>query len=397
MRIPSEEIKRRYAALREMMAEKELDYLVTGSSARDESRGMLRYFTDYDIPCFEEYLVIPMEGSPVFFAHDGGTKSAMEELAASYEGDAAVQEIRVIPADEFPREPARCVSLYLNEKSQTRGRRLQVGACGLTGLSVRFASSLFETADGLDFVEVDLEVQKIRTVKSPWERERSLEAIRLNEWNFRYYLSLLRPGVREIEALPEAASHACRLGAERQFWLADTGKRPVCRPVPLLRERNHVFQEGDLHAVVLEHAAPGGYFSELSRHISFGKPDREVVYAYEALKSAQEAAFAAMKPGNTVGDVAREAERALKETSFGAWLHTAPPTAMGHSQGLDVWETPRIIRGEETPLLPGLRLNLHPAAALSDGSRVSFCDLYEITEQGAKRLSELPPEVIIVS
>ena len=396
LKTPKEERKRRFAALRKAMAAKEADYFVTGAASRDDGRGNVRYFTDYDIPCFEEYLVIPAEGKAVFFAHDGGTAAAVRAWSEGQE-DEFLPEVRMIPAEEYNTAPGACVGRFLKEQAEKAGRsgrKIRAGLCGLAGLSALFADSLRAEAGGVSFVDMDAGMQAIRMLKSPYEMELSRAAIRLNEENFAYYVSRIREGKREIEVLEEASSHAFSLGAERLFFLAGTGRCPVCRPVPLLRLQNHVFASGDLHAVVLEHSAPGGHYSEISRHISLGEPDAEVRAAYAALTQAQEAAFAAMKPGNTVGNVAREAERALKETPFGAWMNEAPPAAMGHSQGLDVWEFPRIISTDETPLLPGLRLNLHPAAGLKDGGRVSFCDLYVITENGAEKLSALPDEMI---
>lgn len=382
MKTPKEELAARLARVRRAVEAAGAEVLVTGSSAQYDHRGMLRYLTDYYVSVFEEFLVIPLEGPVVFFAHDGAGASYMRELGTT-------DEIRLIPGEEYLTGPGKCVAEYLKEK-----RFSCAGLSGLSGLSASFYRSFTETASGIRQQDMTKEIQRIRMRKSPYEMELSREAIRLNEEVFRYYLANVSAGASEQEAIRRAAAYGWEAGCEDQYWLADTGKGPVCRPLPLGREKDHVWQTGDMHGIVLEHSADGGHYSEISRHIAIGREDPAFTAAYEALAEAQEAAFAVMKPGRTVGEVAEAAENVLRKTVFGAsYARGAAPLCLGHGQGLDVWEYPRIIRGDETVLVPGMRLNLHPPAELPDGTSVSFCDLYGITETGAEKLSSLKDRV----
>ena len=52
MRISPEEIRSRWQRVREEMAASGIDVLVTGALAQMESRGTLRYLTDYILPVF---------------------------------------------------------------------------------------------------------------------------------------------------------------------------------------------------------------------------------------------------------------------------------------------------------------------------------------------------------
>lgn len=382
MRTPKEELAARLSNVRRAMEEAGVQVLVTGSSAQYDHRGMLRYLTDYYISVFEEFLVIHREGPVVFFAHDGAGASYMEELDT-------VDEIRILPGEEYLSCPGKCVAEYLKEKRVAR-----VGLAGLSGLSASFYRSLTETAAGISWRDLTKEILQIRMRKSPYEMALSREAIRLNEEVFHYYLAQIAAGKPECEAIRRAAAYGWEAGCEDQYWLTDTGKGPVCRPLPLARDKGHVWQPGDMQGIVLEHSADGGHYSEVSRHIVIGREDSAVAEAYEALAGAQEAALAAMKPGRTVGQVAEAAEKALRETAFGApYAEEAAPLCLGHGQGLDVWEYPRIIRGDETVLTPGMRFNLHPPVKLADGRQISFCDLYAVTETGAEKLSTLEDRV----
>ncbi|MCI8515023.1 MAG: aminopeptidase P family protein [Lachnospiraceae bacterium] len=382
MKTPGEELAFRLAKVRRAMEEAGVEALVTGSSAQYDHRGMLRYLTDYYISVFEEFLVIHTDGPVVFFAHDASGVSYMEELGA-------VDEVRPIPGEEYTVRPGKCVAEYLKER-----RISHVGLAGLSGLSAAFYRSFTEAAEGLLQRDMTRELWQIRMRKSPYEMALSREAIRLNEEVFRYYLTQVAAGKTEYEAIQRAAAYGWEAGCEDQYWLADTGKGTLCRPLPLVREKGRIWQVGDMHGVVMEHSAAGGHYSELSRHLSIGREAPAFTAAYEALAQAQEEAFAVMRPGNTVGQVAEAVETSLRKTVFGArYAKRAAPLSMGHGQGLDVWEYPRIIRGDETLLASGMRLNLHPSVELPDGTSVSFCDLYGITEKSAEKLSSLEDRV----
>ena len=384
MRTPKEELAARLSRVRLAMEKAGADVLVTGSSAQEDHRGMLRYLTDYYISVFEEYLVVHREGPVVFFAHDGCGASYMEELGT-------VDEIRPIPGDEYNACPGKCVADYLCEKGVRRA-----ALAGLSGLSAPFFRSLTEKAGGVIWTDLTEAVRAIRMIKSPYEIALSKAAVRLNEADFLCYLDQVKAGACEWEAIQAAASYAWKLGCEDQYWLTDTGVKPCWRPLPLAREKRRIWKPGDLNGIVLEHSAEGGHYSEVSRHIAIGEAPEAWVKAYAALAQAQNAAFAAMKPGNTVGQVAEAAEAALRETEYGVLFAAGQkPAAMGHSQGLDTWEFPRIIRGDETVLQPGMRLNLHPSVKTSEGAAVSFCDLYLITESGAEKLSALKDEIYV--
>jgi Xaa-Pro aminopeptidase len=156
-----------------------------------------------------------------------------------------------------------------------------------------------------------------------------------------------------------------------------------------------MWQEGDQIGIVLEHSAPGGHYSEVARHVFIGEPDREFKEGYELLKEAQAAGFEAMKPGNTVGDVAQAVENVMTKSAYGAYLKDGVNN-MGHGQGLDIWEYPMINREDKTVLAPGMRLNLHPNVKFQDGKTANCCELYLVTENGAEKLSTLPTELTIV-
>ncbi len=380
---PKSELERRHSEIRKRLTDNGLRYLVLGSSGQTNHRGMLRYFADYYISVFEEFLVIDAESPTVFFAHDGVGAAYVKE-------EGSVDEVLFIPGMEYNTVPGKCVGEYLRKHDVKKA-----AYAGFGGISAHFLQSMKDACPGLELVYFDHEVWEMRMRKSPYEVELSKATIKLNEDNYKYWLSLVKPGVYEDDAIDLAGAYGWSLHTEDQYWLTDTRFHPIWSPVPLAREKHHMWQEGDQIGIVLEHSAPGGHYSEVARHVFIGEPDREFKEGYELLKEAQAAGFEAMKPGNTVGDVAQAVENVMTKSAYGAYLKDGVNN-MGHGQGLDIWEYPMINREDKTVLAPGMRLNLHPNVKFQDGKTANCCELYLVTENGAEKLSTLPTELTIV-
>lgn len=385
MRILPEEIRSRWRIVRERMAASGVDVLITGASSQMDYRGVLRYLANYYLPVFEEYLVIPLNGPVTFFAHD----PSGAEYAANY---GVMDEIRLIPGHEYNSDPGRCVADFVRSCAPKN-----IALAGHAGLSAGFYLSLQRHLGGCSLSDFTPQLNRIRMVKSPAEILLSEIAVKLNEDAFYHYLQFVGPGRRELDAIAATSRFALDNGAEDLYWMSSSG--PIPRPAYLAgaREQRHVWRKGDCHCIILEHSAAGGYYGETTHLISLGDPKPEHVKAFAVVGEAQKAAAARIQPGARVGEIADAAERVLIES--GSAQPRGPqqiPSAIGHSQGADVWECPRVVSGDDTVIEPGMRFNLHPAVVLPDGARITSCDCYIATETGARRLSTLPYEIIVV-
>ncbi len=95
-----------------------------------------------------------------------------------------------------------------------------------------------------------------------------------------------------------------------------------------------------------------------------------------------------------MGEVARTSEETLAKLGYAGMFAVGAP--IGHGQGVDVWEIPCVAAGDETIIEPGMRFNLHPSVHLADGAVITSCDCWVAEEDGARRLSSLPREIIRV-
>lgn len=379
------EARARQQAVREKMAEQGIDVLITGSSCQLEYRGILRYLANYYLPVFEEYLVIPQNGPVTFFAHDPS--------GASYAANSgAVDEVRIIPNHEYNADPGKCVAEFVRSLSPK-----SVAAAGQPGISENFFRSLARHLDAAPFTDFTDALNAIKMVKSPAEIALTEAAVKLNEDVLRHYLQYVKPGNREMDAIIDASAFTLKIGGEDMYWMVSSGPVPHLAYLAEARRKQHVWQPGDYHYIILEHSAAGGHWGETYQLVSLGEPKPEYVTAMRAVDEAIQAAADAIRPGATVGSVAEASDKTLVRLGYATPRPQGTPAkAIGHSQGVDVWEFPRIAADDPTVILPGMRFNMHPSVALPDGAVITHCDCWISTETGARRLSTVPCEILTV-
>ena len=382
--ITEEELKNRLHSVQTLMEEEGLEALIFAASSQLDQKGLLRWLLDYYLPVFEESAVVLADGNIVYFAHDG--------LSAAHAADSPLQpETRVIPPDLYYVDPAKPTADFLKSKGAKR-----VGIAGLPGISANYVLSLKRHYEGA-ITDMTQKAALLRMVKSPAEIQLTREAVQLNEDTFYAYIDRVRSGAYEKDALAAGYGFAARAGAEDQYWMCGSGKPAVTAPAAVAKLQDHRWKEGEYHSIVIEHSSPGGHYGEICQvlKIGNGSTDRELEKAQKAVVEAILAAVKLIRPGNTVGQVAAEAERCLIEGGFmkarPAGSSAAP---IGHGQGLDFWEIPSIAADNPQVIVPGMRFNLHPGVTMKNGTKVTFCDCYLSTEGEAERLSTLSYDVI---
>lgn len=374
----------RQHVLLKRMNEASLGALVIAAAARTDSRGAMRYIADYYVPVFEEYFVLDSLGRSSLFVHD----KCGYDYAAKY---SAVDEIRIIPPTEYDTVPGKCVAEYVNS--------LGTGTIAIAGngFSHQFFSSFRRFLNAGTIKDYSDILSSLMSIKSLHEAELAAAATELNESTLTCYANLLSTGMECLDAVASASRHAYEYGAEDLYWMVSYGEIPRTAFLSENWPREMRKPADKYHYAVLEHSASGGHFGEVTQLFSFGKPKAEYFDAFNVVCDAIHAAADAIRPGCEVGAIARASEKLLIRAGYmdKAYAENAAPS-IGHSQGYDIYEPPRITRDNKMIIKEGMRLNLHPSVSLCDGAMITFCDCYIVESNGARRLSSLPYEIITV-
>ena len=152
----------------------------------------------------------------------------------------------------------------------------------------------------------------------------------------------------------------------------------------------------DIISIDLEWGGPSGYWLELRRNYSFGKPSDQVKRFFEIRLETLEACIAAMKTGAHSMDIVAARDRVNDKYGYGG-RESVGYTA--HGIGLDSLEPPWA-PGKDRIMETDMVINLHPHLSFSDPaealavSGISLSDNIRVTPTGGERMTDWIDELV---
>lgn len=132
-----------------------------------------------------------------------------------------------------------------------------------------------------------------------------------------------------------------------------------------------------------------GYHSDITRTYAFGEVSSRIKDIWAIEKQAQAAAFNVVQPGVACEEVDHAARRVLQQHGLGP-DYTLPglPHRTGHGIGLEIHEGPYLVRGDNTPLMPGMCFSNEPMIVVPGEFGVRLEDHFYVTDTGAAWFTE---------
>jgi len=218
-----------------------------------------------------------------------------------------------------------------------------------------------------------------RMFKSPAEIALLQRANDMTIAVYRVVFPLLREGMTQRELGKYINAAYQRLGGSEGYALTSFGKYtafPHGSVQPqLLHEGDMVLVDGGCHV--------GGYESDITRMAVLGKPTQRQLDVWAIERRAQDAAFAAAKIGATCESVDAAARKVLTDAGFGPdYKVPGLPHRTGHGIGLDGHEWTNFVRGNTTPIQPGMCFSDEPTIAIYGEFGIRLEDCLHMTENG---------------
>jgi len=385
--ISTGELERRWKAVRDMMKNDRIDYLIIRN---DESflGGPVKWFTDLPatgnyavtviFPADDEMSLIshgapaPAEpGPPPWAVHGvkrrlGSNYFASAHYTNSYDAELAVG--------------------VLKEK-----KGAVIGLVGKAFIPITFYEYLTKHLEGVKFVDRTDQIDHLMAVKSPEEIELIKSVAALQDKAMEHVRRIARPGKKDFEIATEA-QYACSLQGSYRYVLLVGSGRPGT-PVSFLPPhfQNRVIQEGDQLSILIEVNGPSGLWAELGRVISFGKPSQELQDAFGAALEAQKVSLDLLKPGANPKDVWDANNVFLERRGY-----FPEKRLYAHGQGYHFVERPLIRNDEPMKIKAGMNITVHPTAA-NKTVWAGITDNYIITDSGpGPCLHKTPKEIIVI-
>jgi Xaa-Pro dipeptidase len=126
-----------------------------------------------------------------------------------------------------------------------------------------------------------------------------------------------------------------------------------------------------------------GYTSDITRTSVFGTPTQRMRDVWDVERHAQNAAFAAARVGATCESVDAAARKVITDAGFGpGYAVPGLPHRTGHGIGLDGHEWTNFVRGNTTPIAPGMCFSDEPTIVIYGQFGIRHEDCLHITEAG---------------
>ena len=350
-----------------LMRAKGADFLLIGAGAS------LRYFAGVTWGATERLvaMLLPREGKPIVIAPVFEQGSLVAELGIN-------AALRLWEEDE---SPSAIVA------KEVGGGTLAVDPA----MAFVLVDRIRNAAPSATLVDGSAIVDSCRAIKSEAELALMRQAKRMTLEVQRRAALILREGMRasEVRRFIDDAHRA--LGAAGSTFCIVQFCRSTSFPHGL--PEDDVLREGDV-VLVDTGCAVEGYNSDITRTYVFGTPSEEQRRVWDAEKEAQQAAFDAVRPGVPCEEIDHAARRVLERRGFGPdYKLPGLPHRTGHGIGLSIHEAPYLVRGDGTPLRPGMCFSNEPMIVVPGRFGIRLEDHFHVTQHGAAWFTEPMPSI----
>ncbi|MBC2905316.1 aminopeptidase P family protein [Streptomyces cupreus] len=229
----------------------------------------------------------------------------------------------------------------------------------------------------------------LRAVKDEHEVARMAAAGAAADAAYEEILSVRFTGRRERDVAADLA-RLLRAHGHSQVDFTVVGSGPNGAD-PHHEAGDRVIRRGDM--VVLDFGGLlGGYGSDTTRTVHVGPATDEERRVHDIVRTAQQAAFEAVRPGVACQDIDRTARTVIEVAGYGEYfVHRT-----GHGIGVTTHEPPYLVEGEQLPLVPGMCFSIEPGIYLPGRFGVRIEDIVTCTEDGGRRLNNTSREMAFV-
>jgi len=265
---------------------------------------------------------------------------------------------------------------------------------GRIGMEERVRFFLFDgirqAAPLLQFVSATPVTAGGRMFKSPAEIALMQRANDITIAAYKATVESVREGMTQDEFSGNCASAFRALGAPGGGVFCSFGKYTA---FPHGSSTPQKLKEGD---VVLMDGGCGieGYQSDITRTFVLGKATQRQRDIWDLERRSQDAGFAAAKLGAPCEAVDAAARKVIVDAGFGPdYKVPGLPHRTGHGIGLEGHEWTNFVRGNKTPIQPGMCFSDEPTVVIYGEFGIRLEDCLYITDDGPKFFTKQSPSI----
>lgn len=344
--------------LERLLRDHRLDAIVLCSFEAVSYFGGIHLFTQVIVPARAAYLLVRPDEEPLLIVCD-----VEESLVRA---QTPLRDVRVYT--EFAQEPVSAVAGFLSGRVGIERRRL----------TTHDSETLREA--GVELVPVDDAVEAAQMAKDPLEVNVLERAARATQASIEEALASARAGASEREVAASITAGLLLRGAFPVFLVFGAGERAMLAHA---EPTDRPLRPGDIVRVDAGARFELALLGDLARTAIVGEPTTRQESVLAALVEAEHSTVSLVEPGRPVFELYRRCRRSLEAAALPFGM-----PHIGHGIGIGLHEAPHIHPGNETPLAPGMVINIEPFVVLPEAREAYHIeDLVLVTEDGYRLLS----------
>ena len=386
--VSTQELERRWKESREVMREQGLDYLMMRSD-EEFLGGYVRWFCD--VAAGNQYpltVVFPFDDEMTTISSGSVPPGEPSVPAWAVRGVKKRVSAPYLPSLWYTSAlEGELVVEILKEKKGAK-----IGVVGKSFMSAPFYEYMEKQLIGYTFFDVTDQIDGIKAIKSPEEIQLIKHTAEIQDAAMEHLRGAIRPGMRDFEVMAEAQYSLVKQGSERQLILVGSADPAAPARWQFRQYQNRMIREGDQVAILLEVNGPGGFYTEIGRMFSMGRPSEQLQEAFGVAAELQAATANQLKPGANAKNIWDENNRLLGDRGY-----LPERRLFAHGQGYSLVERPAIRYDEPMKIQAGMNIAVHPYA-INDTVWAVVCDNYLVTEDGMKNvcLHKFPREITVL-
>ncbi len=384
--ISTQELERRWAAVRAAMAERKIDVLLMQAN-NDFMGGYVKYFTD--LPATNGYpvtVVFPKDDRMTVVGQ--GPFGLVRELPP--EGDGLRRGVaKFLGTPSYASVPYSAeYDAQLAEKPLERYSGETIGLLGTAAMSFALVDYFKRKSPQAKFVDASDVVDRIKAVKSEEEIALMRRTAAMQDAAMDAVFKAIKPGMRDLEvaAVAEQAGHAH--GSEQGLFLCASGPVGTAAVFGNRHLQNRIIREGDYFTLLIENNGAGGFYTELGRTCVLGRASQEMKDEFAFVIEAQKFTAGLLKPGASCREIWEKYNGFMRE-------HGRPEEKRlhCHSQGYDMVERPLVRFDETLSVGKNMVFACHPTY-VTERTYSWACDNFLVSGSGvAERLHKFPQHI----
>jgi len=234
-------------------------------------------------------------------------------------------------------------------------------------------------------------VEALRIIKDAAELAALERACRITAEAFDRLMDQIRPGLTEVHLARRLEQLFGELGAQDRAFPSIVAGGPNSA-IPHHECGQRPLRPGDL-LVIDAGALVDGYHADMTRTVVVGRaPEPWQREIHQVVAQAQAQARACARPGVPLANLDASAREPIAQAGFAdAYVH-----GLGHGVGLAIHEAPMIGARATGTILPGTAITIEPGIYLNGRGGVRIEDTVVVESNGARVLTQLPHDLVVV-